>query len=151
MRKPLPSRLNEAYEWINSASEWEAALSTPEEYARGAAANAAEHGKSHIGVAELLEVIDWAERESRGVLVSTVEIAAALTKAGLSVGSIGVDKVTVIFRLPPADRRHMCDVVRDCELAVRGVVGAEHRVYCTQADDYATPDGLLYRVYIEVK
>jgi hypothetical protein len=55
----LPPHLHDAYEWITSANEWEDALSSPEEYAREAAANAAEHGHSNITESDLLDVIHW--------------------------------------------------------------------------------------------
>ena len=55
----LSPRLHDAYEWIASAGEWEDALSSPEQYASDAAANAAEHGHSDITESDLLDVIEW--------------------------------------------------------------------------------------------
>lgn len=58
-KKPLPERLHAAWNWIESASEWDAALAMPEEYAREAAENARENDEGDVTASDLMDAIEW--------------------------------------------------------------------------------------------
>jgi hypothetical protein len=53
----LANHLHAAYDWIDSAGEWDQAISNPAQYAREAAANAAEHDESDVTESDLLDAI----------------------------------------------------------------------------------------------
>lgn len=57
-KKPLPTHLFAAYDWIDSVDEWTAALSDPN-YAAEAAANAREHDQADVTESDLRDVIAW--------------------------------------------------------------------------------------------
>ena len=54
----LPEQLHAAYDWIDSAGEWDEALADPN-YAREAAENAAQHGQHDVTESDLDDVIEW--------------------------------------------------------------------------------------------
>ncbi len=62
---PLPEYLFPAYEWIDSAGEWDAALADPSVYAEGAKANAIESGCVDVNATDLREVIEWMRADRR--------------------------------------------------------------------------------------
>jgi hypothetical protein len=62
-RRPLPDHLHAAWNWIDSAGEWEEALKSPKSYARAAYKNAVQHGTTDVTVSDLIEVIEWAAEE----------------------------------------------------------------------------------------
>lgn len=60
MAKPtLPIHLHAAYEWIDSAGEWDEALLNPSEYAEVAATSAEMHEHHEVTEGDLLSAIAW--------------------------------------------------------------------------------------------
>jgi len=59
MGRHLPDALKPAYEWIDAAGEWYEAVQNPEEYARGAYANAVRCEQTDVFESDLVDVIEW--------------------------------------------------------------------------------------------
>ena len=62
--RPLPQRLHAAWDWIDSAGEWDDAIAAPSAYAGRAARNAKNHDHD-ISKEELLEAIEWEAAKRR--------------------------------------------------------------------------------------
>ena len=58
----LPADLHAAFDWIDSANEWPAALADPDGYSAAAYTNAATHDVTDVTEADLYAVILWALR-----------------------------------------------------------------------------------------
>ena len=58
-RTPCPEYLCSAWDWIDCAGEWDAALADPAAYAAAAAANAAAHDVIDVTEFDLYLVIEW--------------------------------------------------------------------------------------------
>jgi len=57
----LPERLHTAFNWIDSAGEWQEALAAPSTYAFAAAANARRQGERAVTRHDLIETIEWVQ------------------------------------------------------------------------------------------
>jgi len=56
---PLAERFRAAYDWIDSAGEWDEALADPDTYAAAAACNAEQHDVTDVTEAALVGAIEW--------------------------------------------------------------------------------------------
>lgn len=56
--RALPEHLHDAYEWIESAGDWDEAMTDPT-YPEQAARNAREQGETNIHVDDLINAIEW--------------------------------------------------------------------------------------------
>lgn len=65
MTKQLPEELFAAYEWIQSAGEWDEALAEPTKYAAEAAENARQNDVTDVTETDLLSVIEWFRKNER--------------------------------------------------------------------------------------
>jgi hypothetical protein len=91
--KPLPAHLHAAFDWIDSAGEWDEALAGPAVYAAEAFANAVEHDQADVTEADLLEVIRWRDAAARVVIprLSAGERQALLGHGGADPTSVSTD------------------------------------------------------------